>query len=295
MTYLKGRGIARFLPGWALLAIGLALLAVQAGYTEDKKAEAVTPLRFVVYGDTRDGHAVHRKLVALILKANPDLILQTGDLVHRGSDDALWKTYDDITGEMRKKIPVYPVRGNHDFGGDGYAERMTAPFTSGNKDYYAFDKANCHFIALDVDEHAPYGPSSDQYKWLVKDLAQAQKAAKHIFVYFHVPPYSIGSHGSDLEVRKTLCPVFEKYGVRIVFNGHDHNYYRTRRNQVEYIVSGGGGAPLYPTYPEKGVIEGDKWESVHHILLCEVKGNDIEMTAIRLDGSVIDHFTVSGP
>lgn len=94
----------------ALVVSGALLLVGLHSQAEDAKKKEDT-FRFIVYGDTRDGHAVHRKLVAMIMKENPDFVLQTGDLVHRGTDDSLWKIYDDITGEMRKKVPVYPARG----------------------------------------------------------------------------------------------------------------------------------------------------------------------------------------
>ena len=251
---------------------------------------AAKPFRFVVYGDTRDGHAMHRKLVALILKQKPDFVVQTGDLVHTGSNASLWKIYDEITGDMRKKIPVYPSRGNHDVGGPGYEERVTEPFTSGNKLYYSFDKGNSHFIALAVDESSRYDSKSAQYQWLANDLAAAKGKAKHLFVFFHVPPYSVGSHGSDEDVRKVLCPLFIKYGVHMVLNGHDHLYYHTVRDGINYIVTGGGGAPLYPVHEDRGLIAGDKAESVNNIVVVDVKGDRIEVEALRSDGSLIEHF-----
>ncbi|HZP80269.1 MAG TPA: metallophosphoesterase [Chthonomonadaceae bacterium] len=276
---------------WFLSA--LLWLLPMASRAEAPRSAPAKPLRFVVYGDTRDGHDVHRKLVVLIMAQDPDLVLQTGDLVHRGSDAELWKTYDDITGSMRRIVPVYPSRGNHDLGGPGYEERVTAPFTSGNKLYYSFDKGGCHFVS--VDSFSSYKPGSPQYEWLEKDLAAAQKKAAHTFVYFHTPPYSIGAHGSDLTARRILCPLFTKYGVRAVFNGHDHIYYRTRRDGVTYVVTGGGGAPLYPTDPNKGAIEGDKWGSVNHILVCDVSGKTVTMTALRADGTTLDRFSIHAP
>lgn len=260
--------------------------------TDTKEA---APFKFVVYGDTRDGHAEHRKIVELILKQKPDFVLQTGDLVDEGRRASLWKIYDNITGAMRAQVPVYPARGNHDLGGPGYEARVTAPFTSGTKLHYSFDKANCHFIALTVDEATAYGPKSAQYKWLIGDLEAAKQKAQHIFVFFHVPPYSIGLHGSDLEVRHILSPIFKKYGVRLVFNGHDHNYYHTERGSVNYIVTGGGGAPLYPCDPDKGALESDTYESVHHIVVCEVTGDLVAVTAIRMDGSQLDRFSLHSP
>ena len=252
-------------------------------------------LHFCVYGDTRDGHAMHRKVLALMLKQQPEFILQTGDLVHDGSSRHLWEIYDGITGTARKQVPFYPARGNHDLGGPGYAARVTAPFTSGNKLYYSFDKANCHFICLAVDEVTAYALNSAQYKWLRQDLETTRQThPAHIFVFFHVPPYSIGAHGSDLEVRRQLCPLFTRYGVDVVFNGHDHNYYRTKRDGVTYIVTGGGGAPLYPVTPSKGAIQGDKYESVNNGVVCDVKGASVTLTALRADGTTLDHFTSQG-
>jgi predicted phosphodiesterase len=268
----------------------LAIPAPAGRANDDNAKKEAKPFRFVVYGDTRDGHEIHRKLVALIMKQKPALVVQTGDLVHTGSDDGLWKIYDEITGKMRKTIPVYPARGNHDVGGKGYEDRMTRPFTSGNKLHYSFDKGGCHFVS--VDSLSPYEAGSEQYQWLEKDLAAAKDKAWHIFVFFHYPPYSIGAHGSDERIRQELCPLFRKNGVRAVFNGHDHIYYHTQRDGIHYIVSGGGGAPLYPCDPNKGAIEGDKWQSVNHIVVCDVEGDRVTIQALDSDEKPIDRFAI---
>jgi 3',5'-cyclic AMP phosphodiesterase CpdA len=292
MRFPNTEPIKRLLiPTLATLCVLAFALSASAGGRHS--ARKLPELRFVVYGDTRDGHDMHRKIVALIMKQKPEIVLQTGDLVNRGSKEDLWKIYDDITGEMRKQVPVYPARGNHDLGGPGYEDRVTVPFASGNKLYYSFDRANCHFIALAVDEHFAYAPDSEQYRWLIGDLkAVNRKKTPHIFVFFHVPPYSIGLHGSDEDVRRALCPVFKQYGVQMVLNGHDHNYYHTTRDGITYIVTGGGGAPLYPVDPGKGAIAGDRYESVHNIVIVEVKGEMVAVTALRDDGSQIDRFTL---
>jgi predicted phosphodiesterase len=265
----------------------LASLAALPG-----KAHAAPPLRFTVYGDSRDGHDAHRKIVALMIAQNPAFVLQTGDLVHNGTDAELWKIYDEITGPLRAKCPIYPAAGNHDAASQLYLAHVPETMAGTHPIYYSFDREGCHFISLAVDEFTAYDPGSKQYHWLIQDLEAARPTAKHIFVYFHVPPYSIGSHGSDLNVRQVLCPVFEKYKVSVVFTGHDHNYYRTIRNGIPYIVTGGGGAPLYPCYPAKGAIQGDVYKSVHNMVSCEVDGDHVNLTAFQEDGSVLDKFTV---
>ena len=256
------------------------------------ECQTIKPFRFVLYGDTRDGHKMHKKICDAIVKSAPAFVIHTGDLVASGANDSQWRTFDEITAEMRNKFPFYPARGNHDVGGKGYEAHVVAPNTSGGKLYYSFNYGNSHFIALAVDEVSVYKEKSKQYVWFENDLKEARKKAEHIFVFFHVPPYSIGSHGSDFAVREQLEPLFVRYGVRAVFNGHDHIYYRTIRNGIPFIVSGGGGAPLYYPDPKKGAIEGDKWERVNHYCIIEVKGESVVSTAYRPDGTVIEKFTI---
>ena len=94
-------------------------------------------------------------------------------------------------------------------------------------------------------------------------------------------------------MRRILCPVFKNYGVRVAFGGHDHNYYHTTRDGITYIVTGGGGAPLYPCNKERGVIDGDKYLSCHHFLVCDVNGDSIRIQVIKVDGTELEHFSIS--
>ena len=65
--------------------------------------------------------------------------------------------------------------------------------------------------------------------WLANDLATTTRKWK--FVFLHQTPYScangVASIGSDTTVRTTWGPIFEHYGVDIVFDGHDHIYERS--------------------------------------------------------------------
>ena len=285
--------------GRRVLLLALLFVLIGAGTPAVRATQDTLPptkLRFVVYGDTRDGHNTHRRLVDLIMAQRPQFVLQTGDLVAYGGDKALWRIYDDITKPLRETgVTIYPSRGNHDLGGPGYEQRVPVTVaSSGSKFYYSFDLGDCHFASVDCFE--PNAPGTPQYRWLESDLAAAQKTARHTFVFFHVAPYSIGDgHGSDVKLRKRICPLFAKYGVRAVFNGHEHIYYRTTRDGVPYIIAGGGGAPLYGADPRNGAIKGDKWESVHHIVVCDVDGDKVTFRAIRENGSTLDTHTVTAP
>ena len=51
--------------------------------------------------------------------------------------------------------------------------------------------------------------------------------------------------------------MYDKYNVTAVFSGHDHIYYRTKRNGTNYIISAGAGASIYPLKRESDALDGD--------------------------------------
>ncbi len=250
-----------------------------------------TAWTFAVYGDCRSNHKVHAKVVEMMAAARPAVVLNTGDLVEHGKRADEWNTFFQIIAPLlNANIPYYPTLGNHDEGGEKMWEtRFDIPSGSGSKLYYSFDRFNAHFIALNTEES--FKPDSPQGQWLEKDLAAT--AAQHVFVFGHRPPHSIGLHGSDRRVRREVCPLLEKHKskVRVAFWGHDHLYYRTQRNNVFHVVTGGGGAPLYPILGKSQ--PGDVRFRDHHFLLVTVNGNEVKVKAYDLDGKKRDQFAVA--
>lgn len=252
-------------------------------------------LRFAAYGDTRDGHDVHRRIVEDVQSFQPALVLQTGDLVHHGNAAEEWQIFDDITGAMRRVIPYYPARGNHDVAPEGYYEqRVTQPVLSGDKLYYSFEKGDLHFVSIDTQQ--PLGPESEQGRWLATDLAQAQAAGRFIVPFFHKAIFSVGPHAAESDVRALqpiLHPLFRQHGVRLAFEGHDHLYYRTVRDGITYVVTGGGGAPLYDERHPELKLPGDVYESVNHFCIADVHADRVEVTVYRSDLTQLDEFAVA--
>src|SRR4029079_5210649 len=96
-------------PGLAVLLALLTAACAQAPRAAapppppaGETASAAPLFRSAAYGDTRDGHDVHRRIVADVLGFHPALVLQTGDLVHHGDAAAEWQTFDHITGPLRR-------------------------------------------------------------------------------------------------------------------------------------------------------------------------------------------------
>ena len=300
------------IPALALALLALSGAAHAAPRRVPPKPAAAERFTFVAYGDTRSNPVAHARIIREIVGLRPEFVLQSGDLVSNGRSPAQWAEFDRITQPLRDaRIAYYPARGNHDLG-DIYPRYVPAAFDSGDKThrlYYAFTRHRSRFII--VDSMQPYEPGSAQYVWLQGELARAQRTAVNTFVMFHEAPFSVGPHGPTPEAQRFLHPLFVRYRPRAVFCGHDHLYYRTTRDGVTYLVTGGGGAPPYRPENAQVAIPGDVYQRdvdglgrplgdaqydalVYHAIRCDVDGPRVTLTAIRPDGSVIDRVTL-GP
>ena len=238
---------------------------------------------FVVFGDTRTQHEIHQAVVDRIAAQQPDFVLHTGDLVADGESFPEWENFFGIERELMARVPLFPTLGNHELNSPYYFDLFYLP---GNERWYAFDYGNARFISLQVDGIADFGPGSEQYAWLEETLAANMQP--WLFVYFHIPPYSSVQDILENEARQTLTPLFERYGVDIVFNGHKHNYERNEVNGITYIVTGGGGAPLYPLEEQEPTQAA--FALAHHFVLLEINGHHLEATAISVNGVELDVF-----
>jgi 3',5'-cyclic AMP phosphodiesterase CpdA len=272
-----------------LCGAAAAILLALAGHTcLAAKGGSYT---FIAYGDTRSDAVSHAAIVAEIVGLHPEFVLQSGDLVDHGTSQSEWAQFDSIESPIKAAhIAYYPARGNHDLG-SYYLAHVTQKYDSGNGYYYAFTRHNSRFMI--VDSFEDYDPTSAQYKWLESELQKANKSGLNTFVMFHESPFSVGPHGDTPEAQEYLHPLFAKYKVSLVICGHDHLYYRMKRDGVNYVVTGGGGAPLYPPDNAKDALPGDVYKSVHHVVELTVQGNTITGKAIAEDGSIIDTFTLT--
>ena len=91
---------------------------------------------------------------------------------------------------------------------------------------YSFDYGNSHWTFLDSNVYVDW---SDAYlrNWLARDLAAARHATWKFVVFHHAAFNSSRAHFSEQQMR-LVSDILEQRGVDIVFNGHVHNYQRTR-------------------------------------------------------------------
>ena len=266
-------------------------------------APTTGPFVFLVYGDTRDRDADHASVVHAMVAEHPDLVLQTGDLVSRASDELQWRRYFSTAAPLLRSTPLYPALGNHELRGEPgaghFARLFSLPRDRSRRMrpvYYAFRYSNALFLAL--DGNSPY--DLPQAAWLEQELkaAQANASIRHTFVFVHQPPYAVGAYCGSQRLQQRIVPILQRYPVRAVFAGHEHAYQHLERRGVRYFVTGGGGAPLYPRRKSCN-FEDDTalwmFRAEHHYLRVQVDGDQAVMTAVDRRGTIMERVALHEP
>eukprot|EP01104_Vermistella_antarctica_P000506 TRINITY_DN10667_c0_g1_i2.p1 TRINITY_DN10667_c0_g1~~TRINITY_DN10667_c0_g1_i2.p1 ORF type:complete len:771 (+),score=131.47 TRINITY_DN10667_c0_g1_i2:131-2443(+) len=98
--------------------------------------------------------------------------------------------------------------------------------------FYSVNISLMHLVSLNGKE--PIAKGSAQHEWLEEDLraAHANRAERpFVVVMMHYPMYTsnIVHGGPKVELRKAIEPLLQRYGVDVVFSGHDHGYERTTK------------------------------------------------------------------
>lgn len=257
--------------------------------------EPDAPFMFVAYGDTRTNKEDHQLVTDAIIDEHPEFLLHGGDFVDVAVFVWEWNDFFDVFTDLAPYVPLVPVMGNHEFwGGQPFYRKYfaTPDHNNDNSSIYSFQYGNTFFINIDVAQLYLVGTA--QYNWVVEqfELAASIPSIKHCVVQAHFPPYSASNHGTDTDVlafRNSFVPLFEEYGVDVIFGGHDHNFQHSEVNGIHYIVTGGGGAPRYSVDPESWTVA---WEKALNYIRIDVADDTMTLTAKRADGTVIEQFDV---
>lgn len=269
--------------------------------TAVERGKAIT---FVMIGDTQANPQVVKKVSDIAFAHRPNFVCIAGDLVTTGTNKSHWTHHFFPNMQpLLSRVPLFPVLGNHEQNARHYYEYMDLPDP---EYYYSYSYGDADFFVLDSEK--PMGPGSEQYVWLERQLAESP--ARWKFVIHHRPAYSSeeNDHGDswtgptvlgDTDVRKAV-PLYEKYGVDIVFNGHLHLYERTfpirqgeavEKNGVIYMTIGGGGGGLEDFAPFNPWF-GNKKVSTHHLCFVAIVGGHLQMQSIDEEGRLFDMINI---
>jgi len=285
--------------------------------------EYPTSFMFAVFGDSRGVsgdstpyHNRHKAQCDHIATKKPGFVLHLGDMVNEGSVENDWVEFFNCEQNLSKSTVIMPVLGNHEVqpGGqpyyyyfDLYNEGTVVPnngMAGKGPRTYSFDYGNTHHIIVSSYQVN----KTDERNWIEADLAAAATNPKidWIFAYMHKAVYTSGpSSAVDTDGQKLWVPLFEQYGVDIVFGAHWHFYERSYplkeglivspEEGVLYITSALAGGPFNCQEP------GSSYKSLFETYYCNktaavyitINKQTLTGQLVTVDDEVVDTFTIS--
>jgi predicted phosphodiesterase len=309
-----------------------------------------------VLGDARDTLATWQLVNHRMRDAGVALQLIDGDVVLAGAEEAIYQQWLDgvwqdgttSTGFLTLgQQMMLAINGNHENDVSNSFSNWALPGVAGDayaETYASFDLGSVHFVMLDDNSISTLSPgttvpeASAQLAWLDADLkAASADRANHPFIVAmnHRGVFSTSLHSGETDVlatRAALAPLFDKYKVDLVINGHDHEYERSkplkantsdpRSNMVTvgppgttYVVCAGAGAAPYAVnsnpqsyssgvqvkFCQQGMAGCTSSDKVGAYTILEASPASLKMTAYALvpsattqmDDPVIDTLTLT--
>lgn len=243
------------------------------------------PFSFALIGDSRDGEKVYLQLMQSILERKPQLVIHLGDMITKPHEKE-WQAFFEISKPFH--LPFFPVVGNHDVGNTRLGEEMYQKQFSlpEGKTYYVFHAGGSLFVILDSEKEK--GRIIDEQRSWLEETLSSTGIFKMIFIH---RPLFLPKDSFKLDKamdkypfdRDDLHRLFLKKGVKAVFAADDHRYDRRARDNILYVITGGGGAPL-SALKERG--------GYFHYVWITVWNGKIEGEVVDVEGQVRDRFVI---
>jgi predicted phosphodiesterase len=241
-------------------------------------------LKFAAIGDNGTGerpqYEVAEQMTKFQAKFPFDLVIMLGDNMYGGQKpaDFIRKFEQPYAALLAANVKFQASLGNH----DRPESASYSLFNMNGQRYYTYARHNVRFFALDSTLMDPR-----QLEWLDNALKEAREDWK--ICYFHHPLYSNASrHGPSFELRRVLEPIFVKYGVDVVFSGHDHVYERLKPQKgIYYFVSGAAGQLRHGNMRQSPQTAA-AFDQDQSFMLVEVAGAEMFFQTVSRAGRTVD-------
>jgi 3',5'-cyclic AMP phosphodiesterase CpdA len=292
------------------------------------------PFRFIYVGDAQSSvRSLWSRVIRAAYATAPDarFIVHAGDLVEEGWDDRLWGEWCDALGFISAMVPSLPVPGNHELHRPPappgvekpepvltiappwrwhFALPANGPDLEGmeSQSYY-MDYQGVRFVVLDVNAFAFDGAEPKaaghvrdrEVAWLNRILANNPN--RWTIVAQHQAIYSIAQSHDYVQMRAALAPLYEKYGVDLVLQGHDHAYARSNKIRggkvvdpsaagVVYAISV-SGPKMLPTGQANRELMARVIEQKQLYQVVTVSPDRLVYRAYSIGGTVVDQFELA--
>ncbi|MEO1218497.1 MAG: metallophosphoesterase family protein [Bacteroidota bacterium] len=250
-------------------------------------------------------------------------IIHAGDLINNAHNERQWHEWFSAGGWIHRMLPSISTPGNHEYSSRNETEReqrirelsvqwrpqFTLPplgvdsLETLEETTYYLDYQDTRIISLNsnrmIDEQVP---------WLEEVLENNPNT--WTVITFHHPIYSASERRNNGNLRNKWKPIFDKYKVDLVLQGHDHSYARGRSELPEenivsgmnardytgtvYVVSVSGGK-MYRLRPNawedfEGAERDRGAENTQLFQLIKVDGKKLSFEAYTPTGELYDAF-----
>jgi hypothetical protein len=249
-------------------------------------------LKFAVFGDFGTASPWQFELGAQMVKLHKtfpfEMVLLAGDNIYgpERPQEYVEKFEKPYKALLDAKVKFYAALGNH----DDPNQRFYKNFNMEGKRYYSFKapRQNVRLIALETTY-----PTPEQIAWVEKELKESTEDWKILF--FHHPLYSSGGrHGSDLQLRESLEPLFVQNNVSVVFTGHDHFYERIKPQKgIVHFVVGSGGKLATGDLDRNSPLTAKGLDTDYAFLAGEIFEDQLVFNTIARTGQIVDSGIIS--
>ena len=192
---------------------------------------------FVYFGDAQNNiRSMWSRVIREAYRDAPKaaFLLHAGDLVNRAESDAEWGEWFGAGGWLNAMTPSVAIPGNHEHVKmpDGRRRKLSHHWRNVftfpengprglEETCFTMTYHNLRIIGLNSNEM-----HEEQARWL--DRVLAQNESEWVVCTFHHPVFSTGKDRDNPELRALWKPIFDKYKVDLVLQGHDHTYGQNR-------------------------------------------------------------------
>ena len=276
-------------------------------------------VNFLVIGNTsapeeNDTSEIKTTMARNMANYESDFLIHTGNISSSGLAPDETKQFFEPYKKILKNMALFAAVGADEYGpnaktseGKGflaanYKANHSMPWSKGTPNYYYFDTANARIIVIDTNNlygalQAPkLDKNSSQYEWLKSTLAKTA-ADKWKIVVMHHPVYSSGQTEDLLSV--VLAPLFEAHQVKLVIQGHQGAYERTK--PIKHAQASKSG-PIYVTVAGSGKFFeessyenewGSKYLALPHFAHIKIVDRKLSLRVYTHDNKMIDALDIN--